>query len=74
MDAFLIDVGIGTGIALLLVNLADAAAHAFERYAKATPSKRDDLRAAKILAATGAVRDFTDAAVSILRPFRGRRR
>jgi hypothetical protein len=74
MDDLLLDVGIGATVAIILVNVADAAAHAFEKYAKSTPSKRDDLRAAKILAATGAVRDFTDAAVSILRPFRAPRR
>jgi hypothetical protein len=74
MNDFLLDLGMGAGLLLLGVNLADAAAHAFERYAKSTPSKRDDLRAAKILAATGALREFTDTVVALLRPFRGRRR
>ena len=74
MDDLFLDVGIGTTVAFVLVNLADAAAHAFERYARATPGKRDDARAAKLLAATGALRDFTDAALSALRPLRGRRR
>jgi hypothetical protein len=74
MNDFLLDLGVGAGLLLLGVNLADAAAHAFERYAKSTPSKRDDLRAAKILAATGALREFTDTVVALLRPFRGRRR
>lgn len=74
MDDLLLDVGIGATVAIILVNLADAAAHAFERYARSTPGKRDDARAAKFLALTGTLRGFTDAAVGILRPLRGRRR
>jgi hypothetical protein len=74
MDDLLFDVGLGATITLVLVNVADAAAHAFERYALTTPGKADDRRAAKILAATTAVREFTDALVSVLRPFRAPRR
>jgi hypothetical protein len=74
MNDLLLDLGMGAGLMLLGVNLADAAAHAFERYAKSTPGKRDDVRAAKILAATTALREFTDTVVALLRPFRGRRR
>lgn len=63
-------IGVGTVALLLAVNVADAAAHAFLRYALSTPEKSDDAKAKRILAAVDATREFVDTVVGILRPFK----
>jgi hypothetical protein len=69
-DKWLEYIGIGSVVAVLTVNIADAAAHAFEKYALTTPETDDDVKAKKMLAAIGAVRELLDAVVGLLRPFK----